>query len=79
MKKRSSQKKAIEKAVARIGGQSETGRLVGKPQGSVWNWINVTGRCPAELVLKISEASGVPPHELRPDIYPAPAEAGAAE
>jgi DNA-binding transcriptional regulator YdaS (Cro superfamily) len=29
-----------------------------------------TGRVPAERVLSIEAATGVPRHELRPDLYP---------
>jgi transcriptional regulator with XRE-family HTH domain len=30
------------------------------------------GKVPAERVLAVSGATGIPPHMLRPDIYPSP-------
>lgn len=35
-------------------------------------------RVPAERVIEVEKLTGIPRHEIRPDIYPAPAEAGAA-
>lgn len=53
------------------GGQSALARLIGKSQGHVWHWLKVGKRVPAEAVLAIEGATGVPRHELRPDVYPA--------
>jgi len=41
---------------------------------SIYSWK----RIPAERVLDIERATGVPRHELRPDIYPAPTGGAAA-
>jgi TorA maturation chaperone TorD/DNA-binding transcriptional regulator YdaS (Cro superfamily) len=62
---------ALERAIAAAGGQSALARLIGKSQGHVWHWLKVAKRVPAEAVLAIEEATGVPRHELRPDVYPA--------
>jgi TorA maturation chaperone TorD len=62
---------ALERAIAAAGGQSALARLIGKSQGHVWHWLKVAKRVPAEAVLAIETATGVPRHELRPDVYPA--------
>ncbi len=62
---------ALERAIAVAGGQSALARLIGKSQGHVWHWLKVAKRVPAEAVLSIEGATGVPRHELRPDVYPA--------
>lgn len=38
-------------------------------QGTIQGWLK-QGRPPAERVLDIERLTGVPRHELRPDIYP---------
>lgn len=64
---------ALERAVRKAGGQSKLGRLIGTSQQQVWRFLNLTGgKVPAELVLRIEKATGVPRHALRPDIYPKP-------
>ncbi len=65
---------ALERAIAAAGGQSALARLIGKTQGHVWHWLKVAKRVPAEAVLAIEDATGVPRHELRPDVYPAAGE-----
>ncbi len=61
---------ALERAISVAGGQSALARKIGKSQGHVWHWLKVAKRVPAEAVLAIEEATGVPRHELRPDVYP---------
>jgi DNA-binding transcriptional regulator YdaS (Cro superfamily) len=61
---------ALTLAVENAGGQSALARKVGLRQQAIWHWINVSKRVPAERVLAVEAASGVPRHELRPDIYP---------
>lgn len=39
-------------------------------KATVTRWSR--GRVPAERVLDIERATGIPRHELRPDLYPAP-------
>lgn len=45
---------AIKKAVALIGGQTETGRLLNIPQQAVSAWINKSGQAPAKYIKQIS-------------------------
>ena len=59
-------KKAIEKA----GSQQALAELLGVRQSHISNWLNREKRIPAERVLSVESATGVPRHELRPDLYP---------
>lgn len=63
-------KSPLSKAIEVAGGQSALGRLIGVRQQAIYSWVHGTGRAPAERVLAIEKATGVPRHELRPDIYP---------
>lgn len=49
-------------------------RKLGITHGAVYQWDKV----PAERVLDVERLTGIPRHELRPDIYPAPSREGAA-
>jgi len=42
---------------------------LGKHKGNISHWAKT--RVPAERVLDVSEATGIPPHEIRPDVFPA--------
>ncbi len=68
-------KQALAKAVKAAGGQTELANLIDTKQQNVWQWLNRDGKASAKYVAKISEATGVPCHELRPDIFPTPAPA----
>lgn len=68
-------KQALAKAVKAAGGQTELANLINTKQQNVWQWLNRDGKASAKYVAKISEATGVPCHELRPDIFPTPAPA----
>ena len=63
----------LTRAIAAAGGQSALARAIGVQQAHVWYWLKKrSGKVPAEKVLPIEEATGVPRHELRPDLYPPP-------
>lgn len=68
---------ALDRAKKAAGGPGGLSRLLGEiitPQAiSQWR------RVPAERVLEVERVTAVPRHELRPDIYPDPAKAEAAE
>jgi len=72
---RTSELKALERAVELAGGQTALARQLGGPvkQGHVWNWLNRDGKAPPEYVFKIERATGgkVRARELRPDMFEA--------
>ena len=63
-------KKALQRAIDSVGGQVALSRLLGVRQPVIGNWL--ARRVPAERVLPLEAATGVPRHELRPDLYPPP-------
>lgn len=47
----------------------EAGALIGV-SGVQWHRYEAgTRRLPAEKVIAVAEATGIPPHELRPDVF----------
>lgn len=50
------------------GAKAKIARALGITKQAVSQWRRV----PAGRVLIVSEITGIPPHELRPDIYPEP-------
>lgn len=66
-------REALQRAINAKNGQLPLARAIGTSQSNVWEWLNRSRRgVPAEWVLKVEAATGVPRHELRPDIFPAP-------
>lgn len=63
---------ALVKAVALLGSQAELARKIGKKQAHIWNWLHRDHRVPADMAMRIEEATAgrVTRHELRPDLYP---------
>jgi DNA-binding transcriptional regulator YdaS (Cro superfamily) len=61
---------ALLTAIKNCGGQSTLAGKIGKKQSQISVWLTRDKKVPAEMVLKIEKAAGVPRHELRPDIYP---------
>lgn len=59
----------LEKAVAAAGSQSALAKAIGKSQGHVSKWLE-RRYVPAASVIAIERVTGVPRHELRPDLYP---------
>lgn len=71
----------LAQAVRIAGSQSAFGRMIGRSQASVHDWLRKKMPLPAEHVLKVEAETGVSRHDLRPDLYPrepAPAHAGDA-
>ncbi len=60
----------LEKAIKVAGSQNALAEMLGVRQSHISNWLNRDERVPAERVLSIEAATGVPRHELRPDLYP---------
>lgn len=61
---------ALSQAIAHVGSQSALARICGVGQSTVWKWVQQGHRLPAEHVLTVETATGIPRHLLRPDIYP---------
>lgn len=66
---------ALDRAIEICGGQTKlAARLSTKQltvrQANISTWRNRDKKVPANMVLKIEAVTGVPRHELRPDIYP---------
>lgn len=59
---------ALEKAVAKAGGQSALAAAIGKTQGHISQWLR-RKHIPAESVIAIERATGVSRRLLRPDLY----------
>jgi DNA-binding transcriptional regulator YdaS (Cro superfamily) len=58
-----------EKLRAALRGQAKVAEKLGVTQQSVSGWVQ-TGRVPFDKVIAIEALTGIPRHELRPDIYP---------
>lgn len=58
------------------GAQKQLAEAVGVTPQAVHLWVK-KGRVPAERVLVVASHTGIPAHELRPDLYPAPVAAPA--
>ena len=66
-------KTPLKRAIDAAGGLAGLAAPLGITIQAVSQWDEV----PPLRVLAVSRISGVPPHELRPDLYPVPAEASA--
>lgn len=67
---------ALSRAKGAVNGTSGLAKALGQkitPQ-AISQWKQV----PAERVLEVERVTRIPRHELRPDIYPAPEQQGAA-
>lgn len=60
----------LVRAIEALGGQSALGRIIGKNQSTVHDWVRKQKPLPAEHVLTVEAATGISRHELRPDLYP---------
>jgi DNA-binding transcriptional regulator YdaS (Cro superfamily) len=61
---------AFDLAVTRAGSQSELARICGCTPANIGQLLQKKRTLPAEYVLKVEAATGVPRHDLRPDLYP---------
>jgi DNA-binding transcriptional regulator YdaS (Cro superfamily) len=65
---------ALKRACSLAGGQKPLAKRLGTTQSRVWYWLERSKHgAAAPFVLPIEAVTGVLRHELRPDIYPAPA------
>jgi DNA-binding transcriptional regulator YdaS (Cro superfamily) len=58
-------KQAVDKAIAAAGNQSQLAKRLGVSYQSIQQWK----RIPAGKIAAVSMATGIPRHELRPDIF----------
>lgn len=66
-------KKALLAAIKAAGSQTKLAKALGlKNASQISSMLNRDGKASAKWVAKISAATGVPCHQLRPDIFPAP-------
>lgn len=65
-----SSESALKRAIRLAGSQSKLAQIVGRSQPTVSLWIKGDMKLPAECVLPVEAALGIPRYELRPDIYP---------
>jgi DNA-binding transcriptional regulator YdaS (Cro superfamily) len=66
----------LEQHIAQRGNLTALSRALGVSHSTVLRWIE--GRVPAERVRAVAAQTGIPPHELRPDLFDAPASEAAA-
>jgi DNA-binding transcriptional regulator YdaS (Cro superfamily) len=58
----------VDRAIEAVGGVVKTAALCGVTPQAVSQWTRV----PVAHAAKLAAESGIPPHELRPDVFPAP-------
>ena len=63
-------KEALERAIKAVGGLAKLAEPLGITTQAVSQWDEV----PPLRVLAVERISGIPRHELRPDLYPVEAE-----
>lgn len=57
-------------AIRAAGGQTSLARTLGIAQSTVATWLRRGNELPAQYVIAVEKAYGIPRYELRPDIYP---------
>lgn len=63
-------REALAKAIEVAGGQKALGRKIGVGQSMIWYWLNEAKQgVAAEYARPIAAVTGIPAHELRPDIF----------
>lgn len=67
---------ALDAAIDAAGGIQALSRALRCPDQTVRYWQRQSRRVPAERVPAVSAATGLTPHQLRPDLYDAPTRAG---
>ena len=65
----------IDEIISILGGLRAVGEALGVTRQAVSQWKS----CPHLQVLKLEKATGIPRHEIRPDLYPQPKNPEAAE
>lgn len=63
--------------IAKVGGVSALAAMLGLDHSSVSKWKK-RDRLPVDRIPDISRITGIPRHELRPDLWEAPVQPGEA-
>jgi len=64
---------ALKRACEIAGGQKPLATKIGTTQSQVWYWLEKSKKgVSAEFCISIERETGVPRHELRPDIFSNP-------
>lgn len=61
--------KILDEAIAQAGGMMAFAKAIGINRTAIYRWKD---RIPAERVIDVERASGIPRERLRPDIFLAP-------
>ncbi len=70
----------LDAAIRAARNQRQLAKLIGTWPQTVNRWVvRYKGVVPAEWVLPVYRATGVTPHELRPDLHPNPTDGLPAE
>jgi DNA-binding transcriptional regulator YdaS (Cro superfamily) len=56
---------ALARAIKAAGSTRKLAALIGATHQTIMRWTRV----PAKWILKVEHATGIPRHELRPDLY----------
>lgn len=67
-------RRAILIGVMKHKGKAGLGREIGVTGQAISQWVR-EGIVPPKRVAKLSEITGIPPHEIRPDVFPPPQDA----
>jgi DNA-binding transcriptional regulator YdaS (Cro superfamily) len=59
----------VDRIISTYGGGAALARRIGVSRNAIWQWRD-KGRIPAERVLDLENITGIPRHEIRPDLYP---------
>jgi len=65
-------RRALEIAARREGSMSKLARRFGVSRQALYLWGDMV---PPKHVANLSVLSGIPPHEIRPDVFPPPQDA----
>lgn len=59
---------ALATACRIAGGQSALAKALGRKQGTVWEWLHISGVVPTDVSMKIEDITGVPAEALNADL-----------
>ena len=73
MAKREVHMSGLDKAITAAGGKRRLALALNIKSSSLSRWIHkYQGQVPPKRVIQVYEATGITPHELRPDLHPNP-------